>query len=304
MHDVCVIVVSYNGKSWLGPALTSLRAHSSSLDMDVVVVDNGSDGAAEYVGEEFPFARAIRCRNRGFGHANNRALETADARYILFLNPDTEVLEGELGDLVTALDERPEVGLAGVRQLRPDGALAPTIRRFPSSRNTVAESLGVEHVPLLRRFMGERVLDASRYGREMQCDWTSGSFMLVRSAVLDEVGWFDERFFLYSEETDLCWRIRDAGWKVVHMPTVTIRHDEGEAWVNSSLEAQSAYARMQFARKHFSRADQALYRFALAFHYLSRVALYSTLRRHENGHREALQASLDTVVRGRVPFEV
>jgi len=304
MHDVCVVVVSYNGRSWLGPALTSLRAHSSSLDIDVVVVDNGSDGAAEYVSEAFPFARAIRCPNRGFGHANNRALETADARYVLFLNPDTEVLEGELGDLVTALDEHPDVGLAGVRQLRPDGELARTIRRFPSSRHTVAEALGVEHMPLLRRFLGERELDADCYEREVHCDWTSGSFMLARSAVLDEVGWFDERFFLYSEETDLCWRIRDAGWEIVHLPIVTIRHDEGEAWANSELEAQSAYARMQFARKHFSKAGQAIYRLALAFRYLSRVALYSTLRRRENGHREAVRASLSTVLHGRAPFEV
>jgi hypothetical protein len=98
MHDLCVIIVSHNSRRWLAPAIESVRANSGSLDVDVVVVDNGTDGAGEHVSAEFPFVRTIRCENRGFGHANNRALETADARHVLFLNPDTEILEGTLSD--------------------------------------------------------------------------------------------------------------------------------------------------------------------------------------------------------------
>src|SRR5438105_6919584 len=117
MHDVCAIVVSHNGKRWLDTALSSLYAHSGEVDLDVVVVDNGEDGSAEHVERHFPQARTLRCENRGFGHANNRGLEIADARYILFINPDTEVRQGTLADLVAELDRQPRVGLAGARQL-------------------------------------------------------------------------------------------------------------------------------------------------------------------------------------------
>ena len=98
MHDVCVIIVSHDGKRWLDAALCSLFESAGGLDLDVVVVDNGSDGSAAYVEEHFPRARTITCLNRGFGAANNEGLATADARYVLFLNPDTEFLDGNLAE--------------------------------------------------------------------------------------------------------------------------------------------------------------------------------------------------------------
>jgi N-acetylglucosaminyl-diphospho-decaprenol L-rhamnosyltransferase len=289
MHDVCVIIVSYNGKRWLDGALASLFAGAGELDLDVVVVDNGSDGSAAYVGEHFPRARTISSANRGFGAANNRALETADARYVLFLNPDTEFLNGRLEDLVEALDHRPDVGLAGARQVTGDGELAPSIRRFPSTLNMVAEALAIERVPVLRRFLGERVLAPSAYRRrEYSCDWTSGSFMLARSEALKETGGFDERFFLYSEETDLCLRLRGAGWRIVHLPLVTIRHYESERSATPRMEAQAAYARLQFARKHFSRVSP--YRLAMVLRYALRV------------RRVAARAALGTVLENEPPL--
>ena len=269
MDDVCVIIVSHNGKRWLDAALGTLYASAGDLDLDVVVVDNGSDGSAAYVEEHFPGARTISCANRGFGAANNVALKRADARYVLFLNPDTEFLDGSLEDLVVALDRRPNIGLAGVRQVGAGGELAPSIRRFPSTVNMLAEALAIERIPILRRFLGERVLSSAAYDRETRCDWTSGSFMLARGAALQPTGGFDERFFLFSEETDLCWRVKDAGWDVAHMPLVTIRHFESERSATPRMEAQGAYARLQFARKHFARV--ALYRLAMAFCYALRA---------------------------------
>jgi GT2 family glycosyltransferase len=282
MNDVCVIIVSHNGKRWLDAALESLFAGAGGLDLDVVVVDNGSDGSAAYVEERFPRVRAISCANHGFGVANNVALETAEARYVLFLNPDTEFLGGSLGDLVAALDRRPEIGLAGVRQVGGAGALAPSMRRFPSTANMLAEALAIERVPVLRRFLGERVLTSSAYDQEARCDWTSGSFMLARGEALRETGGFDGRFFLFSEETDLCWRLQRAGWQVAHLPLVTIRHFESERSATPRMEAQSAYSRLQFARKHFRRV--APYRLAMVLRYV--------LRARRPGGRAALGAVL------------
>jgi N-acetylglucosaminyl-diphospho-decaprenol L-rhamnosyltransferase len=301
MHEVCAIVVSHNGKRWLDAALGTLLERAGDVDLEVVLVDNGSDGSAAHVERRFESVRTLRCENRGFGHANNQALKVADARYVLFINPDTEVLEGTIADLVEVLDRRPEVALAGARQLRVDGSLAPSIRRFPSAPNMLAEAFGVERIPGVRRAFGERELDLREYERERPCDWTSGSFMLARWAALEQVGWFDERFFLYSEETDLCWRLKRAGWEVVHLPQLTIRHHESDHNENAALEAQAAYARMQFARKHFP--DAAVdYRWALGLRYALRVGAYSLRSRAPSGRRQAARAALRTVIKGRPPF--
>ncbi|HVD41411.1 MAG TPA: glycosyltransferase family 2 protein [Solirubrobacterales bacterium] len=288
MHDVCAVIVSHNGKRWLDACLGSLYASAGDIDLDIVVVDNGSDGSAAYVEEQFSAARTISCANRGFGAANNRGLETADARYVLFLNPDTEFLGGDLAELLAALDHRPHIGLAGARQVGTGGELAPSMRRFPSTLNMLAEALAVERVPLLRRFLGERVLGPARYDRENRCDWTSGSFMLVRAEALRACGGFDERFFLFSEETDLCWRLKAAGWEVAHLPQVTIRHYESERSATPPMEAQSAYARLQFGRKHF--AHVAPYRLAMVLRYALRA------------RREAARAALETVLKDEPPL--
>jgi GT2 family glycosyltransferase len=287
MDDVCVIIVSHNGKRWLDGCLNSLFAHAGDLALDVVVVDNGTDGSATYVEEWFPRARTIRCVNRGFGAANNVALATAQARYVLFLNPDTEFVDGSLENLVHSLDRRPEVGLAGVRQLGGADRLAPTMRRFPSTLNMLAEALAIERLPILRRFLGERVLDPARYDRETACDWTSGSFMLASREALDGRG-FDERFFLFSEETDLCRRLADEGWRIVHSPLVTIRHFESERSATPRMEAQAAYSRLQYARKHFRNV--APYRWAMILRYALR------------SRREAARAALATILKERPPI--
>lgn len=294
VHDVCVVIVSHNGKRWLDAALGSLFASAGGIDLDVVVVDNGSDGSAAYVEEHFPRARTIACANRGFGAANNEGLATANARYVLFLNPDTEFLEGKLSDLIAIMDRRPGVGLVGVRQVDGNGDLAPSMRRFPSTANMLAEALAVEKVPLARRYFGERVLGPRRYARESPCDWTSGSFMLVRGDALRGCGGFDERFFLFSEETDLCRRLRRAGWVIVHLPLVTIRHYESERSASPLMEAQSAYARLQFARKHFTRVSP--YRWAMALRYALRAgAPAGRDRRRKEAGRAGLVAVLDEV---------
>src|SRR5256885_10266036 len=148
MHDLAVIIVSTNDREWLTPCLRSVYERAGDLDIDVVVADNEStDGTRELIRDEFPAARVVTSRNRGFGHANNRAAMTCNARYLLFLNPDTEILDGTLEQLVRTLDRRPEIGLAGVRQLTADGTVYPTMRRFPNALRALGEALGSERFP-------------------------------------------------------------------------------------------------------------------------------------------------------------
>jgi N-acetylglucosaminyl-diphospho-decaprenol L-rhamnosyltransferase len=296
-HDVCAIVVSHEGKRWLEPALSSLYAHAGPLDLDLVVVDNGSDGSAAYVEERFAEARAIRCANRGFAHANNRAAIDADARYVLFLNPDTELVDGGLADMVAHMDAHPELGLAGCRQLDGDGHLCPTARRFPSVRRALGEALGPERLALARR-LGESELDLSRYDEELPCDWTAGSFMLVRREALAATGLLDERFFFYSEEVDLCLRIKRAGWEIRHLPQLTIVHHGGSTESSPRMEAQMAYARSQYAAKHFGPVRRRAFVAAIALRHLLRWAAFSLRgsdKRRAEAHRRALMTLLGRV---------
>jgi GT2 family glycosyltransferase len=215
IHDLAVIVVSTNEARWLSACLSSVLEHRGSCSLEVVVADNEStDGTAALVEEEFPEARVVRCVNRGFAHANNRGLETTNARYVLFLNPDTEIRTGTFEALVRRLDEQPDVGLAGVIQLTPEGEIYPTIRYFPNALRAFGQALGSERLSFRAQMLRERDIDLDRYSQVVECDWTSGSFMLARREALQSAGFLDERFFIYSEEPDLCLRMKRAGWKV------------------------------------------------------------------------------------------
>jgi GT2 family glycosyltransferase len=269
---LAIVVVSANDARWLGPCLSSVYAHAGGAALEVVVVANGcTDDTVALVRREFPAARVIEAPNLGFAAGNNRALEGIQARYALLLNPDTEILQGSFAELIALLDARPLLGVAGVRQVGADGALHPTIRRLPNGARALGEALGCERWPLRPAWAGERVLDPGAYAREGVCGWTSGSFLLARREALLAAGLLDERFFLYCEEPDLCLRVKRAGWQVRHLPQMTIRHHAGRGGVRPRMAAQEAYARRQYARKHFGAPHRTLYLGALALRYGLRI---------------------------------
>jgi N-acetylglucosaminyl-diphospho-decaprenol L-rhamnosyltransferase len=274
VHDLAIIIVSTNEAQWIRPCLDAVFAHQGEgVSLDVVVVDNdSSDGVADLVATEFPAARTVWSANHGFGHANNRGLMTCNARYALFLNPDTEIREGTFAELVALMDARPTVGLAGARQLTRAGDLTPTIRRFPNALRALGEALGADRLPRRPAWLGERVLDPAAYDRETACDWTSGSFMLARREALESAGCFDERHFMYSDETDLCRRIKTAGWEIRHLPQMTIMHDSERSGIKPHIESLDALMRMFYARKHFSGPHRAAYGAALGLRHLLRAA--------------------------------
>ena len=291
-----VIIVSANSAEWLRACLTTVYDRAGDVELDVVVVAAGcTDETVPLVEQNFPQARTISCPNRGFAYGNNRGLETVDADWVLFLNPDTEILEGSFADLIDTLGSRSTVGLVGVRQVTADGELFPTIRRFPNAIRQFFEALGSERFPVRASWLGERELDLGVYERDVACDWTSGSFMLVRWEAFQSAGFMDERFFLYCEETDLCLRIKQAGWEIRHVPFMTILHHANKGGWNPRMEAQNAFAKRQYFDKHLSPVHQLAAKGALVLGYALRSALGG------QGRRTSARAGLATLLGLRPP---
>ena len=185
-----MIIVSANSASWLRPCLTTLYERAGDVELEVVVVASGcTDETVALVEKEFPKTRIIVTENRGFAYANNRALRAVDAEWVLFLNPDTEILEGTLSGLIERLHADPTVGLAGVRQITPDAQLSRTIRRFPNATRTFFEALGSEHFPVRASFLGERELNLRAYDREVEPGSLTGALhhVALKCVGYDEV---------------------------------------------------------------------------------------------------------------------
>lgn len=295
--DLAVVIVSYNSARWLAPCISSVYDHAGAAAVEVTVVDNGStDGSPELLERGFPSVRVLRSENRGFAYANNRGFEATEAPFVLFLNADTVIRDGTFGELLEIMRSRPRVGLLGCRQYDAEGALFPTIKRFPTVTRQLCEALGGERFPIRGSWTGERELDLSVYDAEAVCDWLSGSFLLARREALLDSGLMDERFFLYCEEPDLCVRLRDRSWEVRYVPDMTIIHYFWKNSVNQRLVAQEAYARRQYLFKHQGPVRRRLSTAGLAiFH--ARRAVHSPGRGEQaNARRAASRAALLTVL--------
>jgi N-acetylglucosaminyl-diphospho-decaprenol L-rhamnosyltransferase len=253
--DLGVVIVNYNAGQHLGRCLDSVFTLSGDCALEVVVVDNASqDGSARRAAESRPEVRLIENPdNRGFARAANQGIAATSAPLVLLLNPDAEVISGTLADLAKLIRDRPRAGAITPLIRNPDGTPYPTGRRLPP----LGEALG--HVllgPILpgNRFTRSYTLADWDRTTEREVDWIAGSAMLLRRQALDEVGPFDERFFMYAEDVDLCTRLRQAGWTVVFCPQVEVHHVGALATGRSKrmpLEhSRSAY---RYFAKHHAR---------------------------------------------------
>lgn len=234
--DLTIVIVSYNVRDLLRRCLASVRASRGRFSRDVYVVDNCSaDGSAAMARAEFPEVQVIAPgRNGGYAYANNIGLRAAERKYnawprfVLLLNPDTELPPDALDRMVAFMDEHPEAGAAGPRLLMPNGEIDLACRRsFPSPEVSLYRMIGLSHVfPRSRRFARYNLtyLDPTAVA---EVDSVVGAFMLVRGSLLDEVGLLDEAYFMYGEDLDWAYRIKALGWRVLYNGRVTVLHHKG-----------------------------------------------------------------------------
>lgn len=223
---VDVVIVTYRCRELARTCLERLRDDPPSPPLAVRVIDNASgDGTVELVAREFPGVEAIACeRNLGFARAQNLGIAAGEAPYVLVLNPDTEVGGAALDRLVDVIEGRPEIGIIGPRLEREDGSFDHAAKRsFPTPLSALGHFAGVGRRRDSGRLAAYRAPDVDAG----PVDAVNGAFMLIRRAALEEVGAFDEGYWMYMEDLDLCYRFAEAGWITWYEPTATALHHKG-----------------------------------------------------------------------------
>ena len=255
--DLSIIIVNYNVKEFLQNLIHSIEKASLNLTKEIIIVDNASDdGSVEFIREKFPQAKLIaNQKNLGFGKANNIGLKQASGKYILLINPDTLVAEDTFEKMIKFFESNPEAGLAGCKILNPDGSLQLACRRsFPGPWTSFTKVTGLSSLFPNNKVFARYNLTYLDENKTYEVDAISGSFMMMLKEVYAKVGGFDEQFFMYGEDLDLCYRIQKSGFKVYYVHSTQIIHYKGESTKRSSLdETKVFYSAMHlFVKKHLS----------------------------------------------------
>lgn len=253
MIDLSVIIVCTNEWHVIGPCLKSIYEQTSGLSFEVIVVDNAStDGSVSNIGKNYPSVRLIvNERNLGFAAANNRGIQQASGRYVLLLNPDTEVLNGALQKTVAFMAANENASIVGCRLLYSSGALQPSARSFPTVGNIFFESTFLYLLFPRSRVFGRYYMTWFDYRTNLEVDWLCGAFLMIRRELIEAIGILDERFYIYTEEVDYCFRAREAGFHVWFFAGSEILHHWGGPRVtNKHLVYWIHRSQLLFLRKH------------------------------------------------------
>jgi len=247
MPDVAVVVVTHNSLPWVEPCLESVRG------VETVVVDNGSsDGTPDVVRELFPDVQLVEQENRGLAAGWNTGLERTTGRYVLILNADAWLVGDALAQLVAFADAHPEAAVVGPRLTNPDGSLQRSVRGFPTVWRLATEYLFLRKLAPRSQLLNAFYAGGFEHDEVREADFLMGACLLVRREAIAEVGTLDESFFLFSEETDWCYRFVGAGWKVLFFPGAECVH-VGGASHGGRLFRENVRGHLRFLAKHRGR---------------------------------------------------
>ena len=226
-----ILILCWNDLKVIVDCLRSIYTSTHSTEFEVIVSDNGStDGSAEFIRKNFPQVQVIENgRNLRFAKANNVGIRASQGEYVLILNPDTIIHDGSLDKLVLFADKHPEAGAFGCKVLNADGTYQECVRPFPSIRAEWLAALRLELLGYLSNWFQPRVYLGWRGETERTVGWLAGCFILVRREILNRINGFDEQFFYYYEDMDLCHRVWDAGYTILYTPDASITHLGGQS---------------------------------------------------------------------------
>ncbi|MEW6196619.1 MAG: glycosyltransferase [Bacteroidota bacterium] len=257
MIELSIIIVNYNVKEFLLNLLSSIKKSLHNISAEVIIIDNASDdGSVELIREKYPDVKLIvNEKNVGFGTANNQGLAVASGKFFLLINPDTIVKEETLAKMIQFFNSTPSAGIAGCKVLNPDGTLQLACRRgFPGPWTSFTKVMGLSKLLPKSKLFAKYNLTYLDENQTYEVDAVSGAFMMLRREVYDRIGGFDQQFFMYGEDLDLCYRAQKAGFKVYYVHTTEVIHYKGESTKRSSIDETKIFynAMHLFVRKHFS----------------------------------------------------
>jgi GT2 family glycosyltransferase len=255
--DLSIIIVNYNVKEFLQNLLHSISKSISKINREIIIIDNASnDGSVEFIMEKFPEIKLIaNHKNLGFSKANNIGMKLAMGKYILLINPDTLVSEDTFEKMICFFEENTQVGLAGCKILNSDGTLQLACRRsFPGPWTSFCKVTGLSNLFPDSRLFARYNLTYLDPDQTYEVDAISGSFMMFRKDVYDKIGGLDEKFFMYGEDLDFCYRAQKSGYKVFYVSSTQIIHYKGESTKRSGLDETKIFynAMHLFVKKHLS----------------------------------------------------
>lgn len=298
--DISALIVSWNTRDYLVRCLRAIPGATGTLTVEIIVVDNGSsDGTQAMLAEEFPHVRVIQSReNVGFGKASNIGVQASRGRTLLILGSDCELQPVSLPPMIVELDRDPSIGMVLCRILNPDGSLQPSVHEsFPSPWSQLGDLFflpslryAVYRRPALHRWLLRATLKAHLRTRDVA--WGGGMCMLVRRDLFLSLGGFDERFFMYSEDMDLCKRIREAGCRVRYLAEPSAVHNWGKSTeqVPERMLCESYKSRILYFDKHFPGWGGAVARWItkreLGFRFLIFSLLAFVPSRHQSVFRQ------------------
>jgi len=256
-----IIIVNYNTKDYLRQVLQSIEASRDKIDKETIVVDNAStDGSQTVIRRHFNWVKLIQAsQNLGYAAANNLGLTRAKGEYILFLNSDTQILSDTLTTMVKFMDQHQDVGISTCQVELPGGQIDPASHRgFPTPWAALTYFTGLETAFPKFRLCGQYHQGWQDLSAIHEIDSPAGAFLLTRKLILDTVGSFDDRFFMYAEDLDLSLRIKQTGWKVMYVPTTKIVHHKKKSGRHSAdphlraITSQHFFTTMKlFYDKHY-----------------------------------------------------
>jgi len=254
--ELSVCIVNWNTREDLEQAIVSVLESDPGLNPEVIVLDNASqDGSADMVRERFPDVVLIEeKRNLGFAKGYNCAARQASGRHLLILNPDTVVQSGALERLIEFLDSHQDAAAVGPRLLNSDGTIQYSCRRFPKPMAAVLRNTVIGRILPRNHFTREYLMADWDHETVREVDWVSGAAVCIRPRAWDQVGGFDEGFFMYAEDMDWCLRAREAGWKVYYCPDAAVVHRIGRSSDQRPIDMVLQFHRSmaRFYSKHYA----------------------------------------------------
>jgi N-acetylglucosaminyl-diphospho-decaprenol L-rhamnosyltransferase len=287
---VDVVIVSYNSRDRLRACVGPLLEIPG---VNAIVVDNASPDRSLEAVRDLPVTAIQLPANGGFAHGVNAGWRAGSNPYVLLLNPDARIGAASLEALVRALEEDPSLGAVAPRILDDDGSLDYSQRRFPRLRSTYARALFLHRLFPTASWTDELIRDQDVYVRRGTPDWVSGACILLRRDALVKLDGLDEGFFMYSEDIDLCRRLRTAaGYELLYEPAAVVEHEGGASAPRAELLPVLAASRLRYAAKHRSAPGALLERIGVALEAATHVAVSRGGRRARAGHARALRLAV------------